>query len=131
MEDGAETTGNRIHLKSAPPEGVQTFILPDGWIENELDAVDLPHDAAEISDHEWPDSDQVPTAPNVEAAAPATAAEPHPPEEPALRRSTRMRKAKTCHSCPGCHLIQNFLNTVDNFHISEEKLPQILRWALS
>lgn len=126
-DDGTETTRNRMHLRPAPPKDETTYVIPDGWIENELDIIDPPDTAVQVSDHEWPDSDEESAAPSAAEEAPASAEEPHPP---ALRRSTRSTKGKSCHSCPGCHLIHNFLNVVDNFQVPEEKLIPILRWAV-
>ena len=128
MKDGSESTRNRIHLKPAPPENVSSYVIPDGWIESELDSIVPPGEAAEFSNHEWPDSEEEELElPANSSAAPASAED----QPAAVRRSARSNKGKrACHSCPGCHLIVNYLNVVDNYRVTDEKLGPILRWAV-
>ena len=128
IEDSSETTRDRKHLRPFP-EDEEDYVIPDDWIRSELDAIDPLESAADASQDESPDSDE-----DTDEEADEQADEPHPeePPPPDVRRSTRIANGKkSCHSCVGCKLIYNYLNVIDNFKASAEKLPQILRWAVT
>ena len=105
MEDGSTTTRNRVHLHPAAP--IET---PDGWTENDLDAVDPDLGNTDNPDHECSDSEEesAPQQPQLTAAQP-----------PALRRSARTNKGQRHHSCSGCHRITNFLNVIDSLNCED------------
>ena len=126
MEDGSQTTRNRRQLRPAPPQLTPTYVIPDGWIEQELDVIDPPDAATETSYNEGYDLDS-----GEEDAVQASEETAEVQRPPALRTSARSTKGKTCQSCPGCRLIYNYLNVIDNFVVSTvKKLQPILRWAL-
>ena len=130
MDNSLETSRDRKHLRPVnSPDEPPVYVIPDDWIRSELDAIDPLESAAETSQNELPDSDE-----DTEEEAIVQADEPHPeePPPPDVRRSTRIANGKkSCHSCVGCKLIYNYLNVIDNFKVSAEKLPQILRWAVT
>ena len=130
MDNSLETSRDRKHLRPInSPDEPPVYVIPDDWIRSELDAIDPLESAAETSHNELPDSDE-----DTEEEAIEQADEPHPeePPPPDVRRSTRIANGKkSCHSCIGCKLIYNYLNVIDNFKASAEKLPQILRWAVT
>ena len=105
LEDGSTTTRNRVHLHPTTP-----IDTPDGWTENDLDAVDPDLGATENPDHECSDSDEesAPQMPQLSAAEP-----------PALRRSARTNKGQRYHSCSGCHRITNYLNVIDSLDYND------------
>ena len=126
MEDGSQTTRNRRQLRPAPPQLTPTYVIPDGWIQQELDVIDPPDVATETSYNEGSDLDS-----GEEDAVQASEETAEVQRPPALRTSARSTKGKTCQSCPGCRLIYNYLNVIDNFVVSTvKKLQPILRWAL-
>ena len=128
MEDGQITTRTRQRLKVPPSQPAPYYVIPDDWIESELDAIDPSESAAEISDDEDSDLEEDQAAPDVSGTAEAEA--PHQ-VAPALRRSSRATKGKNCQSCPGCRLIYNYLNVVDNFTVtSHEEIQPVLIQAL-
>ena len=130
MDNSLETSRDRKHLRPInSPDEPPVYVIPDDWIRSELDAIDPLESAAETSHNESPDSDE-----DTKEEAIEQADEPHPeePPPPDVRRSTRIANGKkSCHSCVGCKLIYNYLNVIDNFKVSAEKLPQILRWAVT
>ena len=120
-------TRDRKNLRPFPTE--EDYIISDAWIRSELDAIDPLESAEETSQNESPNSDE-----DTDEEDDEQADEPHPeePPPPDVRRSTRIANGKkSCHSCIGCKLIYNYLNVIDNFKVSAEKLPQILRWAVT